>query len=165
MVSPTLSDWSTYLAVQAGAAATLTGLVFVAVSLNVNRIMSFAGLSSRAGESLLQLLGVFFISGAALIPGESAKFLGFEILAIALVSWLAQVAGQVRYLFNRSGHPLTWLTVRAAGAQLATLPFFVAGVELIGGMPSAPYWLALGFAFSFMAALFSAWVLLIEILR
>ena len=44
-----IAEWNTYLAVQAGAAATLTGLVFVAVSLNLNRIMSFPGLSSRAG--------------------------------------------------------------------------------------------------------------------
>src|SRR5277367_4313945 len=158
-----IAEWTTYLAVQAGAAATLTGLVFVAVSLNVNRIMSFPGLSSRAGESLLQLLDVFFISSIALIPGQSAKPFGLEVLLIGTVSWMAQVTGQVRYLFNRTGHPLTWLTVRAIGAQLETLPFYVAGVENIGGSPHALYWLVFGFTFSFIAALFSAWVLLIEI--
>lgn len=160
-----IAEWNTYLAVQAGAAATLTGLVFVAVSLNLNRIMSFPGLSSRAGESLLQLLDVFFISSVALILGQPAKLLGFEVLGIGLVSWTTQVSGQIRYLFNRAGHPLAWLTFRAIGAQLATLPFFVAGVEILGGTPHALYWLVLGFTFSFIAALFSAWVLLIEILR
>jgi hypothetical protein len=160
-----ISEWSTYLAVQAGAAATLTGLVFVAVSLNVNRIMSFSGLSSRAGESLLQLLGVFFISSVALIPGQSARVLGIEVLLIAAISWIAQIAGQIRYMLNRTGHPLTWLIFRAIGAQLAILPVFIAGVEFIGGSPHGAYWLVLGFTFSFIAALFSAWVLLIEILR
>ncbi len=160
-----IAEWTTYLAVQAGAAATLTGLVFVAVSLNLNRIMSFPGLASRAGESLLQLLDVFFISGFALIPGQSMNLLGIEVLIFALASWIAQVTGQVRYLFQRSGHPLTWLTVRALGAQLATLPFCIAGVEIMVGSPHALYWLVFGFTFSFIAALFTAWILLIEILR
>ncbi|HEX4308894.1 MAG TPA: hypothetical protein VHZ25_02635 [Acidobacteriaceae bacterium] len=32
---PPLNEWNTLLAVQAGAAATLTGLIFVAVSINL----------------------------------------------------------------------------------------------------------------------------------
>jgi len=160
-----ISDWTTYLAVQAGAAATLTGLVFVAVSLNVGKIMSFPGLSSRAGESLLQLLDVFFISSLALIPGQSPRVLGLEVLIIAAISWIAQVGGQIRYMFNRAGHPLTWLTVRAIASQLATVPFCIAAVEFIGGSPYPLYWLAIGSAFSVASALFTAWVLLIEILR
>jgi hypothetical protein len=160
-----IAEWTTYLAVQAGAAATLTGLVFVAVSLNLKKVVTFPGLSSRAGESLLQLLDVFFISSFALIPGQPAKLLGIEVFAIALFSWTAQVTGQIHYIFNRSGHPLTWLTFRALGAQLATLPFCVAGVEIFGGSPHALYWLAFGFTFSVISALFTAWVLLIEILR
>jgi hypothetical protein len=160
-----IAEWSTYLAVQAGAAATLTGLVFVAVSLNVNRIISFSGLPSRAAESLLQLLTVFFISTVALIPGQSAKVLGIEIFVLGLASWTAQVTGQIRYMFNRAGHPLTWLTYRALGAQFATIPFCIAGVEIFVGSPGALYWLVPGCIASFIAALFSAWVLLVEILR
>ena len=58
---PLLSEWQTFFAVQAGAAATLTGLVFVAVSLNLSKIMTIAGLPGRAGESMIQLLQVFFV--------------------------------------------------------------------------------------------------------
>lgn len=160
-----IAEWSTYLAVQAGAAATLTGLVFVAVSLNINRIINFSGLPSRAAESLIQLLGVFFISSIALVPGQSAKLLGAEVFLIGFVSWMAQVIGQIRYMFNRAGHPLTWLTWRALGTQIATLPFCISGVEIFIGSPGALSWLVLGFIASFIAALFSAWVLLVEILR
>ncbi len=160
-----IADWSTYLTVQAGAAATLTGLVFVAVSLNVSRILSNAGLPSRAAESLVQLLGIFFISSIALVPRQSARLLGTEVLLIGFVSWLVQVTGQIRYMFNRSGHPLTWLTWRALLTQIATLPFCIAGVEIFIGSPGSLYWLVLGFIASFIAALFSAWVLLVEILR
>jgi hypothetical protein len=164
-MQPPIAEWNTYLAVQAGAAATLTGLVFVAVSLNVKPILSNTGLPSRAAESLFQLLSVFFIASLALVPGQSPRILGLEVFFIGLASWTAQVTGQIRYLFNRSGHPLTWLTYRALGGQFATLPYCVAGVEIFIGSPGTLYWLAFGFTASFVAALFSAWVLLVEILR
>jgi hypothetical protein len=51
-----ISEWNTLLSVRAGAAATLTGLVFVAVSINLSKILTFPGLPGRAAESLLQFL-------------------------------------------------------------------------------------------------------------
>jgi modulator of FtsH protease len=55
-LTPPIAEWSTLLAVEAGAAATLTGLVFVAVSMNAAKIMAFPGLPGRAAESLMQFL-------------------------------------------------------------------------------------------------------------
>ena len=160
-----IDEWITYFAVQAGAAATLTGLVFVAVSLNVKAILSNTGLPGRAAESLLQLLSVFFIASLALIPGQATNALGIEVFFIGFASWIAQVSGQIRYMKNRTGHPLTWLTYRALGTQVATLPYCIGGVEIFIGSRGALYWLAGGFIASVITALFSAWVLLVEILR
>jgi hypothetical protein len=69
-----LSEWQTLFAVQAGAAATLTGLVFVAVSINLAKIIEYPGLTARAAESILQFLQVFFICTALLIPGQPIFF-------------------------------------------------------------------------------------------
>ena len=61
---PPLSEWHTLLSVQAGAAATLTGLVFVAVSINLARIVETPGLIGRAAESIAHFLqGVFCVYG------------------------------------------------------------------------------------------------------
>lgn len=160
-----IADWGGILSVQAEAAATLTGLVFVAVSINLKTIMSFPGLSGRAAESILQLLQVFFISTVALIPGQRAMTTGVEFLVIGFIFWLAQTLGQIRYLRVRSGHPLTWLVDRAVLTQLATIPFCAAGVALLFGVCGAFYWLVPGFIFSFASAMLTAWVLLVEILR
>ena len=54
-----ISEWSNLLSVQAEAAATLTGLVFVAVSINLTRVMAYPTLPGRAGESILQFLTIF----------------------------------------------------------------------------------------------------------
>ena len=86
-----LSEWQTLLSEQAGAAATLTGLVFVAVSINLPRILETPGLSGRAAESILHFLQVFFVCTAMLIPRQPMKALASEIFAVAVFSWAMQV--------------------------------------------------------------------------
>jgi hypothetical protein len=162
---PPLSEWQTLLAVQAGAAATLTGLVFVAVSINLGRIMAAPGLPGRAGESIVQFLQVFFVAMVALIPRQPLNLLASEILAISIGSWAFQVICQIRFKRSLPGHPWGWLIPRAIMSQFATVPFCIAGVLLLLGSPDGLYWLVPGFTFSFIAGVISAWVLLVEILR
>jgi modulator of FtsH protease len=160
-----LREWQSFFSVQASAAATLTGLVFVAVSINLGRILSVPGLPGRAGESLLQFLQVFFISSSVLIPRQPLGRAAAEILAVSVASWTAQTVSQIRYSQSRAGHPLSWILTRTAMSQLAAVPFWVAGILLLLGNPDGLFWLVPGFALSFVAGVISAWVLLIEILR
>jgi hypothetical protein len=160
-----IAEWTTFLAVQAGAAATLTGLVFVAFSINQTKIMEFPGLPGRAMESLLQFLEVFLVCTVALVPRQPERMLAIELLIISVIFWVAQVIGQIRYLRLRAGHPWSWFVYRFALSQLGSVPFLVAGIALLVGAPSALYWLTPGFVFSFVAGIVSAWVLLVEILR
>jgi hypothetical protein len=163
--SGSIAEWNTLLSVEAGAAATLTGLVFVAVSINLSKIMTVPGLPGRAAESILQFLQVFLMSTVALIPRQPERILALEFLGIGLFLWIAQIVGQVRYLRMRTGHPWSWFVHRAVLTQFATIPFCVAGITLLLGVPGALYWLVPGFVFSFVAGVVSAWVLLVEILR
>jgi len=160
-----IADWSSFLSVQAEAAATLTGLVFVAMSINAERVMVSPGLPARVGEAVLQFLQVFFVASVMLAPDLPGRTRPVEVLVIAIVSWGAQVSGQLRYLKVRAGHPWTWFMWRAVLAQLATIPFCIAGVLLLAGNPYALDWLMPGFLFSFVGGLLSAWVLLVEIRR
>jgi len=153
------------LSVMAGAAATLTGLVFVAVSINLSRVLSTPGLTGRAGESLMQLLGVVVISTTALIPEQGAIALGVEILVMGGLLWSAQMVLQIRYIASKTGHPRWWAVVRMMQSQLANVPFCLAGILLLRGSAAGMYWLALGFMFSLVAGGANAWVLLVEILR
>jgi uncharacterized membrane protein len=160
-----IAEWNTLLAVEAGAAATLTGLVFVALSINLSKILTIPGLPGRGAESIMQFLEVFLISTVALIPRQPERIFAIEVLVIAVVSWGAQVTVQVRYLLVRTGHPWSWFLNRAVLSQFATIPFGVAGITMLLGGPGAIYWLVPGFVFSFLAGIVSAWVLLVEILR
>lgn len=159
-----LSEWQTYLAVQAGAAATLTGLVFVAVSINLARILSVPGLPGRAFDALVQLLQVFFIASFVLAP-QPAALLATETLLIALASLIGQMVSQYRYARLQPDHPRSWLVSRVLFSVAATLPFCVSGVMLLLNSPAWICGIVLGAFLSFIAAVTGAWVLLIEILR
>jgi hypothetical protein len=63
----------------------LTGLLFVAVSINVERILRYRGLPERGLETLLVLLGVVVVSTLGLVPGQGRAALGGEVLAAGLL--------------------------------------------------------------------------------
>jgi hypothetical protein len=160
-----ITEWSNYLSVQASAAATLTGLVFVAVSINLSRVLSIPGLTGRAAESILQLFGVVIISTTALIPHQSSLALGIEILTIGCLLWVVQTVLQIRYMKRVSGHPRRWGITRIVQTHLASVPFCISGILLIRDSTAGMYWLAPGCIFSLISGVSSAWVLLVEILR
>ena len=51
-----LAEWDSFFVAEVGAAAALTGLLFVAVSNNLDRILQFPKLPSRAAETMSLLL-------------------------------------------------------------------------------------------------------------
>ena len=71
MITDVMQGWSNFLVAELGAAAPLTGLLFVAVSINLARILQFSHLPSRAAEALLALISVLFVTTFALIPRQS----------------------------------------------------------------------------------------------
>jgi modulator of FtsH protease len=160
-----IAGWGNYLSTLAEAAATLTGLVFVSVSINLSRILAIPGLTGRAAESIIQLFGVLLVATTLLIPQQPQTVLGSELVILGVLLWLAQIRIQLRYIKSKTGHPRRWAMLRVIQSQFASLPFCVAGVLLLCGSSAALYWLAPGFIFSLIAGCLSAWVMLIEILR
>jgi hypothetical protein len=165
MPPDSLSDWQALLSMQASAAATLTGLVFVAVSINLTRIVATSLLTVRVVESLVQFLQVFFVCSVMIIPHQSSFALAIEVLSVSFISWAMQILGFVRYYRARLGNPHWWLGLRLALTHCSAVPFFVVAIDLLLGLHGSLYWSVAGFLFSFVAGLFNTWVLLIEVAR
>jgi drug/metabolite transporter (DMT)-like permease len=159
-----IADWSNFLIAETGAAAALTGLIFVAVSINLQKIVEYPGVAARAGEAIALLTGILLAGTFGLAPNQSMRVMGGEFFTIGALLWLMTVTFHLGQL-NRRRRPWWWLISRAFLCQCATLSFCVAGISLILGHPNGMYWLIPACVFSFVASMTSAWVLLIEIVR
>jgi hypothetical protein len=157
-------EWTDLFVAAAGASAALAGLVFVAVSINVERIVALPGLPERALSAVFLLLSVVLVSLIGLIPGQSEVVLGIELLGEALVAGAAIVLLDRRSL-AQSSYPSPSRLARESAIALGTLPLVVGAASLIVGAGGGLYWTVGGMLGATTGAVASAWVLLVEILR
>ena len=165
-----MGDWHDFFLAAAGAAAALTGLVFVGLSISLSEILSNPayGLSGRALEALVLLMAVLIVASLLLVPGQGTMLAGVEALAVGVADWLAIVAIHLLQLRNwRSLEAyIRWnLVGRIVMGQAATLPFVGAGVAVLSWGIGGLYLLVAGVILSFVLAVAEAWVLLVEIHR
>jgi hypothetical protein len=165
MYAYTTNGWESLFVAQAGVAAVLAGLLFVAVSINLAKILQHPGLPGRAAEAIGLLTGVLVACSLGLVPGQPQTVLGIELLAAGLLAWSVQAGIHLRAARRQLGPSPAALVGRIALAQGAVLPLPVAGVSLLLGASGGLYWLVPGIVLSLMVAVLDAWVLLIEILR
>ncbi len=158
-----LVEWHDYFAAMAGCAATLTGLIFVGVSIGLQTILEYPMLPSVAQRSLLLLVTILLVAGFCLLPGQSVMLVGGELLGLGLLSWSLSSWLSLRIWRHSPAEHKYWSALLLP--QLATLPYLLAGGWLLAGEVSGLYWVAAAVAFSFCQASVDAWVLLIEIHR
>jgi modulator of FtsH protease len=165
-----LAGWGSLLSAEVSAAAALTGLLFVAISINLSSIVANPILPSRAIDALCKLANVLLIASLGLAPGISARLFGWVALAIGLVAWFIPTYNQFMQLreatanWNWREHK-DWILTRALITQIATVPFLVMAISIELGAGGGLYWLLPGVLFSFIGGMFGAWILLVEILR
>ena len=165
-----MNAWHDFFLAQAGAAGVLTGLVFVGVSINLQKILSdpSSGLTGRAVEALILLVAVLVASVLGLVPGQGVGVLGAEVLVVGLAAWEWIVAIQLPRLREwgsmRADLRVSFV-VRVVVGQIATLALVIAGVAVLWVGPVGLYWLVAGTLFAILGALADAWVLLVEINR
>jgi modulator of FtsH protease len=161
-----MEGWSDFFVAEVGAAAALAGLLVVAVTINVERILKYPLLPGRAAETIIIVGAALVVGCLGLFPRQPPVWFGLEALAAGLFVgatglWHLRAA----ILRRNAGDPLTWTLVPLIVLALAVLPTVVGGILLIGGDEAGMYWIAVGLILSFVATLQNGWVLLIEILR
>jgi hypothetical protein len=102
--------WHDFALVTGGASGALTGLLFVAVSLNAGRIAGHHGLRASAAQTLVLFIVPLVMATVLLAPDQPDWVLGTELTAIGLAT-----AGMLRGLVHRQRrHP----RLRPAGRPL-----------------------------------------------
>ena len=159
-----LSEWSDLFVASAGATAALAGLVFVAISINLERILELDGVPELGMVTLLLLVGVLIVSMFGLIPDQEDHAFGIELL-IQSGLWALAIAILVRRSMSGISEGAGRMTSRVILPMFGTVPYLVGAVLLIAGSEMAMYWVFAGMIGAIIAAVMNAWILLVEILR
>ena len=159
-----LSEWSDLFVASAGATAALAGLVFVAISINVERILQLDGVPEVGMVTLLLLVGVLVVSMFGLIPEQEDHVFGIELL-IQSTLWSLAVAALVSRSISGIGQGGGRIPSRVILPMFGTIPYLVGAILLIAGSDMAMYWVFAGMLGAIIAAVMNAWILLVEILR
>jgi modulator of FtsH protease len=159
-------EWKDLFVAVAGASAALAGLLFVAVSINVERIVKYEGLPERGIEALAMLLAPLVASIAGLLPGQSHVAFGVELAAIAVALSAVMMRLPVSFNFPEGvevprHYVLTRQVIRFGGVALLAIGALAELFAVAGGL----YWLGAAIVVLTLGAVVNAWVLLVEILR
>jgi hypothetical protein len=157
--------WTGFGEAVATAAASLAGLLFIAVSINLRQILDLPGLPSRAGQTLI-LFGTPLVAAViVVVPGQSSLALGLELLATGLVIGAVQV--YLDLTAERGEQDTFWRRMigRVFPAYLSCGCLLLAGATLLGQAGGGLYWLVPSVLTALVFGLINVWVLLVEILR
>jgi hypothetical protein len=156
--------WSDFGMAVAGATAALAGLLFVAVSINLGRILEFAQLPALAAAALVHLGTALFAALFLLIP-QPAAVLGAELAVLGLVVGLVLLPTHLRWQPTEYEGRLQLVVSRIVPSVAVPLLLLLAGIgvaqQVLGGL----YLLAAAVVVSVLTALGYAWVLLVEVQR
>ena len=160
-----MKEWNDFYMAIAGASATLTGLIFVGVSISLTKILAIRGLPDRALLSLVLLLNTLVLSFLFLVPGLSIKTLAIWSLIISMFTWIVVFRCDLHIFINKERQYKRQYLFNILIDQVATILFIVAGTAMMANWADHEYWFVPAMLVSIVKAVVDGWVLLVEINR
>lgn len=157
--------WLNFYVVTGGAAAALTGLLFVAMSLHAKQIMANSFFSTRAVGTLMSLTSQLLLSACVLIPGQPLALLGVEVEVVALLFLAYTLIGWLRRRPDTAPVASTWThrIIERGGGTVWLVLFILTGFSLLFRVGGGLYLLAAVMFFMFAWNIYIAWILITEV--
>jgi hypothetical protein len=156
------SDWQGFAEMVGGASGALTGLLFVAVSLNASRIAGRTGLRASAGQTLLLFITPLLIATALLTPHQPDWVLGAELVTVGLVAgWVLLAIRRIRHQLADEELRLISIFNRPAPNVITMLLVVVGGAILIAGKAAGVYLIFPATVVAFVSGVLNAWYFLL----
>jgi hypothetical protein len=163
MGTDSIADWQAFFTFVGLVAGGLTGLIFVALSLQITEVRTGPAYVKRARTTLGALTGILVLSGLVLIPSQTATGLGLESLVL-FIALIADVARTYRS-FEGPGEKFERPVLARTFIALLLLGLGAIGsVGLLIGLPSAMPLIGLSTLFGLPLRLLQAWALLVAAL-
>jgi hypothetical protein len=160
-----VDNWAPFITTQLHIAGALTGLLFVGLSLNLKKILSFPALPKRALLALAVLLMVLIVCSLILIPGQPSRLVGIEVLVLGLVMLVVGTRMEIRMLRGPGLKGRSTYLANFVLLEFGLVPYVVGGALLMAGDANGLHWIAAAIIISVVKAVLEAWVLLVEINR
>lgn len=163
-----MEQWGTFATVAGGAAAALTGLLFVAVSYRIEVIAKSLELRNRAAQTLMLFVTALFIAILISIPGQSYRVLGSELLALAIISGAGHLALDRRARIDPQprddeAHAIAKILDTVAPNAVTSALLGIAGVLLVFNLRAGLDVVVLPMLAALGGGVASAWLLLTKI--
>jgi hypothetical protein len=156
------AEWHDFFVVTGGGAAALAGLVFVAMSINLNVVAQNATHRLRAINMLTGFIAAFIICALALMGGQSHRAVGAEWLVLATVAAVSYAHNYVQAA-RVGGSKADLRPDRLAGGGACYVAQIVGAVLLILGHVAGLYVAAVGLILLFAFMISGAWLLLVAV--
>jgi hypothetical protein len=155
-----LDQWNNFFVMVGGGAAALTGLIFVALSINPEGIVRNKTHKNRAINMLSGFSAVFMACSLALLGDQNLVALGFEWLLLWLIATVIFIRGYVVAIMSGASS-IGLTTLRLAGGTMCYLVEVIGAVLLILGHSAGLYIAAVGAVILFAFLISGAWLLII----
>jgi modulator of FtsH protease len=161
-----VQSWQTFYATIAASSATLVGLLFVALTLNVESVNLAENASLRllARQTFTTFLYIIGLALTFLIPGETRLGLGLPLVLIAVLGMGTTLAELRASNINRSQPIFRTLFRRIAFKIIAFVLVIVIGFLIIFGTETGILdWMVSPMLFLLFSASFNTWSLLVAV--
>jgi hypothetical protein len=156
------AEWHDFFIMVGGAAAALTGLVFVAISLNVDVVAGDPTHRHRAIGTLTGFTAVFTICALGVMGGQDYRALGVEWLLVACAGAFVYVYGYVQAI-RLGGSSVGIRSHRLIGGTSLYLTEVVGAALLLAGNVHGLYVAAIAMVLLLAFMITGAWLLIMGI--
>lgn len=154
--------WHDFFVMVGGGAAALTGLVFVAMSLNIDVIAQDATHRYRAIGTLAGFSAVFITCALVLMGGQDHRAVGVEWLVVATTTTAIYVNGYVRAR-RRGGSAVGLGGVRLVGGTTLYVAEVAGAIALVLGYTGGLYVAAVAMIILLAWGISGAWLLVVGV--
>jgi hypothetical protein len=158
-----LKPWDTFAEICGSAAATLTGLLFVAVSIRITFIAKSQELRNRAAQTLSLFGMVLIISILIALPRQTYRTLGAELVVLAVITGTGFYILDRRAKGEKSNQAIAPVLEAVTPTTVTSLLLLAAGIVLVLGVPAGLYVLVGPVIVAVAGGVTSAWLLLTKI--
>ena len=157
-------QWSNFFILVGTGSATLAGLVFVAMTINLKGVAQDATHRYRAINMLAGFTSVFIISSLALMGSQTYQTIGIEWLIVSLLAAAINTNGYVQaFKLNGSLYALT--RFRMVGGSACYLGQIIGSLLLLAGSGAGLFLGAVAMIVNFYFLVSGSWLLIMGTLH